>query len=123
MEEDNNRSGILDRIFKKRKQTEEAAEQEITFSLRKVADSSTVTMGATEIMGITRYEGANLSARNSTSWPPAPSSPTPMLRATDLGRTSSLKLILASAKMAQGIMERAHTTYTISEGNSLGMPR
>ncbi len=81
-----------------------------TFSLRKVADRSTVTMGATEIMGMTRYEGAYLSARNSTSWPPAPRRPTPMLSAADLGRTSSFQLILNSAKSAQGIIDRAQTT-------------
>ena len=46
-----------------------------------------------------------------------------MLSATVFGRTSSFHLMLFSANSAQGIIESAQITYTISEGKSLGTPR
>ncbi len=42
MEEDSSRSGILDRIFKRRKQTEEAAEQEIIAIVNEGQENGTI---------------------------------------------------------------------------------
>ena len=82
----------------------------LTRSLRKIADRMTVMMGATDIMGMTRYPGPYFRAWNRASCPPAPRIPTPMPSRTLLGRTSSFHLMLARANSAQGTMLMAHTT-------------
>ena len=82
----------------------------LTRSFRNMAESMTVMIGATEIIGMTRYPGPYLSAWNSASCPPAPRMPTPIPSRTLLGRTSSFHLMFASANNAQGIMLIAQTT-------------